>query len=87
MDCAPRPLVGSRVDSAVVFRSACTQVLAVAQGVRHQLTHVLVGYPVEHLVALLAGGHEPDHPQLGEMLGHCGEAFAHRLGELVDRKL
>ena len=63
---------------------AGTQVLPMAQTVRHQLADVLVRHPVEHLHALVARRDQPRHPESGQVLGDLAVSFADHLGQLVN---
>ena len=63
------------------------EVLAVPQGVLHQLTDVLVCDPIEHLGAAAPGRDQASHAELRKVLGHLTVAPAHSLGQMVHRQL
>jgi hypothetical protein len=69
----------------VVLRDSAAGVLGVVDRVLDQLGDVVAVSPVEDLVRLSTRLHESRHPEFGQVLGHAGRRFPHRLGELVDR--
>ena len=60
--------------------------LGVVHAVADQPSHMLILKSVEHLRPLLAGPHQPGHPQLGQVLGHRRPWLTDPSSQLIDRQ-
>ena len=61
-------------------------VFGVEDRIDHQLAHVIVFQPVNHLRAVTAGPHQAGHPQFGQMLRHRRRGLAVIRGRSAGRK-